>query len=284
MASLLACVIDVLFPVPFFAVSIFYFAVAFVKNPLLPLTNFASFKEKAFAGLWLTLGGISADQTPAELDGLLASSKGLILDVGPGSGDQLRRFSNPQNITAIYGVEPGVTMHDKLRESARKAGLGDDKYRIIGGTADLESIVPALVKDGLVKTGETGGPAAAEEDDLAIFDEIVCVRVLCGVPDQEASVADLYALLKPGGRFVLCEHVLNGHSWAADQAQKFWMAVGWQALMGGCDLRRDTVQTFLNVAKEKDGGFAKVEMNQVDAHSMLTHVVGVLTKKQKKKR
>lgn len=206
---------------------------------------------------------------------MLARSKGLILDVGPGSGEQLRRFTNPQNIKAVYGVEPGVTMHDKLRESARKVGLGD-KYHVIGGTADLESIVPALVKDGLVKKDQ---PSAK---DLALFDEIVCVRVLCGVPDQEASVADLYALLKPGGRFVLCEHVVNNHSWGANLAQRFWMMAGWKALMGGCDLRRDTVQTFLKVAEEKDGGFAKVEMKQVDDHSMSTHVVGVLTKKQKR--
>ncbi|KAJ9636591.1 hypothetical protein H2204_005191 [Knufia peltigerae] len=276
MANIFACLIDYLFPVPFFAFSIFYFTLAFVKNPFLPLTNFESFKEKAFAGLWLKFGAAFSDQTPTEVDELLAESKGLILDVGPGSGEQLRRFSHPENIRTIYGVEPGVTLHDKLRANAGKVGLGD-KYRVIGGTADLDSILPTLVKDGVVKNDR---PSAK---DLAVFDEIVCVRVLCGVPDQEASVADLYGMLKPGGRFVLCEHVVNNRSWGANLAQKFWMLVGWKALMGGCDLRRDTVQTFLKVAKEKDGGFAKVEMTQVDPHSISTHVVGVLTKKQKKR-
>jgi len=276
MATTLDCVKDYLFPVPFITISVFYFALAFLKHPLLPLTNFESFKEKAFAGLWLQFGAAFAEQTPLEISTLLSQSKGVILDVGPGSGEQLHRFSRPENITAIYGVEPGVTLHDKLRESARKVGLGD-KYHVIAATADLDSILPGLVKAGLLKSNQVSSSPSAE--DLQLFDEIVCIRVLCGVPDLRSSVADLYGLLKPGGRFIVCEHVLNSKSAPANLAQRFWMMVGWKKLMGGCELMRDTLQTLLEVAKEKDGGFAKVEMKQVDEHSMATHIVGVLTKK-----
>ncbi|KIW52187.1 hypothetical protein PV05_07848 [Exophiala xenobiotica] len=273
MATTLDCLMDYLFPVPFLTISIFYFALAFLKHPLLPLTNFESFKEKAFAGLWLQFGAAFAEQTPPQISTLLAQSKGVILDVGPGSGEQLHRFSQPQNITAIYGVEPGVTLHDKLRESAGEVGLGD-KYHVISATADLDSILPGLVKAGLLKSNEVSAP-----EDLQLFDEIVCIRVLCGVPDLRSSVADLYGLLKPGGRFVVCEHVMNSKSTAANLVQRFWMLVGWKRLMGGCELTRDTLQAMLEVANEKDGGFAKVEIKQVDEHSMITHIVGVLTKK-----
>ncbi|KAK5327592.1 hypothetical protein LTR93_002977 [Exophiala xenobiotica] len=289
MATTLDCLKDYLFPVPFITFSIFYFVLAFLQNPLLPLTNFESFKEKAFAGLWLQFGPAFAEQTPPEISTLLSRSRGLILDVGPGSGEQLHRFSHPENITAIYGVEPGVTLHDRLRESARTAGLGD-KYHVIAATADLDSILPGLVKAGLVNADADANQSNQNQSqsqtqsqlsakDLQLFDEIVCIRVLCGVPDLRASVADLYGLLKPGGRFIVCEHVLNSKSTAANLVQRFWMTVGWKRLMGGCELTRDTLRTFLEVAQDKDGGFAKVEMKQVDEHSMVTHIVGVLTKK-----
>lgn len=249
------------------------FFLAFLSSPLLPLTDFEAYKEKAFAKLWLQFGSMCADDTPEALPGLLAQSKGVILDVGPGSGEQVKRFSRPENITAIYGVEPGVSLHEGLRESAKKAGLGA-KYHVLAATADLDAIVPALVKEGVIKSDS---PSAT---DLQLFDEIACVRVLCGVPDQAATVADLHGLLKPGGRFVICEHVLNTSNTYARWAQRFYMLLGWKQLMGGCDLMRNTMETFLKVAKDKDGGWAKVEVGQVDEYSPTIHVVGVLTKKK----
>lgn len=203
---------------------------------------------------------------------MLAQSKGLILDVGPGSGDQVHRFSHPEAITAIYGVEPGVSMHAKLRAAAASAGLGG-KYHVLGCTADLDSIVPALLKQGLIKPDQTSA------QDLQLFDEIACVRVLCGVPDQLTTISDLYGLLKLGGRFVLCEHVLNTNNTFARFAQNLYMAMGWKRLMGGCELTRNTLDTFSKVVKEKDGGWANVEVEEVDNFGPLMHIVGVLTKK-----
>jgi len=249
------------------------FGLAFLTNPLLPFSNFEAYKEKAFAGLWLKFGPMFAEDTPEGLPPLLAQSKGVVLDVGPGSGEQLHRFTHPENIQAIYGVEPGVSLHAKLRESAKKAGLGG-KYHVLACTADLDSIVPGLVQQGLIKPNQTS------EAEMRLFDEIVCVRVLCGVPDQRSTIADLYSLLKPGGRFVLCEHVLNTGSTGANLAQRFYMMLGWKQLMGGCELTRNTLETFLKVAKAKDGGWAKVEVIPVDDHSPLMHIVGLLTKKR----
>ncbi|KAJ9606548.1 hypothetical protein H2200_008556 [Cladophialophora chaetospira] len=270
--TMLVYIQQMIFPLPFMLASLFFFLLTFAGNPLLPFNNFESFKEKAFANLWFTFGSICADDIPESLPPLLAQSKGLILDVGPGSGEQVKRFTHPENISAIYGVEPGVSLHDKLREKAKAAGLGG-KYHVLGATADLDAIIPALIKTGLIGEGKTSST------DLQLFDEIVCLRVLCGVPDPASSVADLYSLLKPGGRVVVFEHVLNTGHFPARLAQKFYMLLGWQQLMGGCSLTRDTMDTFLKVAKAKDGGWAKVEMQQVDEFSPVKHVVGVLTKK-----
>ncbi len=221
--------------------------------------------------MWLKFGPMCADDIPESLPSLLAQSKGLILDVGPGSGEQVKRFTHPENITAIYGVEPGISLHDKLREKAKQAGLGG-KYHVLSATADLDAIIPALIKTGLIKKGKTSST------DLQLFDEIVCLRVLCGVPDQASSVADLYSLLKPGGRFVVCEHVLCTDHSPARWAQRFYMLLGWQQLQGGCCLTRNTMETFLKVAKARDGGWAKVEVQQTDKWSPVTHIAGVLTK------
>ncbi|KIX05010.1 uncharacterized protein Z518_05882 [Rhinocladiella mackenziei CBS 650.93] len=263
-----------LIPLPFIGLSVLYFILTFVLNPLLPLTNFSSYKEKTFARFWLAFGPALSAHVPAALPRLLAQSRGIVLDIGPGSGEQLHHFSRPENITAIYGVEPGVSLHERLRAAAEKVGLGR-KYHVLGATADLESIVPCLVKQGLIK------PKQTSEGDLELFDEITCIRVLCGVPNQPGTIADLYSLLKPGGRFVMCEHVRNKTDTLAGIAQKLYMILGWGALMGGCDMMRDTLSELTKVAKEKDGGWEKIEVEEVDDFSPSVHVVGVLTKKRK---
>lgn len=237
------------------------------------MTNFSSFKENAFARFWLKFGALCANDTPPTLPPLLEQSKGVILDVGPGSGEQVKRFTHPENITAIYGVEPGVSLHDTLRQNAVRAGL-DGKYHVLSATADLDAILPELIRTGLLK-----GNDKTSSTELQLFDEIVCLRVLCGVPDQVQSIADLYSLLKPGGRFVVCEHVLNSQHWVARLTQRFYMLLGWRFLMGGCCLTRDTLGTFSKVAQARDGGWAKVEVGAVDEMSPTIHVVGVLTKK-----
>lgn len=247
------------------------FILTFFMNPLLPLRNLASFKEKAFGNMWLICGPLLAG-LPKMVDPLLASSKGLILDVGPGSGEQVHHFTHPENITAVYAVEPGVSMHAKLLAAAKKANL-DGKYHVLGCTADMDSMLPHLIRVGLVH------PDRTEPKDLQIFDEIVCLRVLCGVPEQESTIADLYSLLKPGGRFVVCEHVANSQDATAIMAQRIYMFFGWQKLMGGCDLMRHTLKALLKVAKEKDGqGFKTVEVKELDKFSPAPHLVGVLTK------
>ncbi|OAP60727.1 hypothetical protein AYL99_05729 [Fonsecaea erecta] len=271
--GILGYIQSMLFPPVFMGVSLSYFALTLLSNPLLPLTDFASFKEKTFARMWLKYGPMFAEDVPRDIGPLLAQCRGRILDVGPGSGEQVKRFTHPENITAIYGVEPGVSLHAQLRAKAAQAGLGA-KYHVLAATADLDALLPQLIRAGLVAPGKTA-PA-----DLQLFDEIVCLRVLCGVPDQAATVADLYGLLKPGGRFVVCEHVLNTHHWPARLAQRLYMLLGWKQLMGGCCLTRSTIDTLLQVARARDGGWAEVTLTPDDEYSPSMHVTGVLIKKK----
>lgn len=110
-----------------------------------------------------------------------------------------------------------------------------------------------------------------------IFDEIVCIRVLCGVPDLVATVQGLYKCLKPGGRLVVCEHVLYDYV-VGTFFQLLYGVLGWSFWGGGCRLRRDTAKVLMKVA-EKDGGWKDAKLQLVDEWSALPHVVGYLVKR-----
>ena len=167
-------------------------------------------------------------------------------------------------------------MHVDLRRRAGQAGLGG-KYHVLGCEVKLESLLPALASSGGMQLGDA-------KVITEMFDEIVCIRVLCGVPDPESVVAGLYNILKPGGRMVVCEHVVNsrdgrrGGTAVGQTMQQFYMMMGWSSIMGGCELTRDTLGS-LRKAAQKDGGWEKVDVETYDAYSTIPHIVGVLTKK-----
>lgn len=166
-------------------------------------------------------------------------------------------------------------MHSALRQRAQQAGLGD-KYKVVPCEAKIEDLAPALESFGVLKQSARGHDSP--------FDEIVCIRVLCGVPSEQDVVNGLYSLLKPGGRMVVCEHVANSGEAAGGGTavgrflQQMYMRMGWSFWIGGCDLIRDTTAC-LEMAAKQDGGWAKVELETTDSWSCLPHITGVLVKK-----
>lgn len=197
---------------------------------------------------------------------LVASCTGVVLDVGPGTGTQLKLF-NPDAITMIYGVEPAVDMHPKLLKNAEKYGL-KTKYEAIAAGAEPRSLIPALGKRNLLKTSEKSG--------AGIFDSIACVRVLCGVPSPEDTAEGLYRLLKPGGRLIVCEHVKqpypNSGDFIASLFQRFYMLIGWSFWLGGCCLDRDTDQMLRKVAGPE--GWTEVKINYSQTYAAIPYIVG----------
>lgn len=125
---------------------------------------------------------------PAVMPLLQNNARGICLDIGPGSGEWLYLFAkaNNKDITKIYGVEPNKGMHKTLRENAVKAGLGD-VYGIIGCGAE------ELALKGGVEKGS--------------IDTIITVQCLCSIPTPEKIIKDLYPYLKPGGKWLMYEHV-----------------------------------------------------------------------------
>ncbi|KAF2749045.1 hypothetical protein M011DRAFT_466162 [Sporormia fimetaria CBS 119925] len=207
---------------------------------------------------------MSAD-LPGHTAQLLHQCQGLILDIGPGTGEVLSRF-DASKITAIYGAEPTADLHEGLRKNAEKTGLGQ-KYHVLRCGGEPESLYPALHKAGVLN------PEAA----AATFDEICCIRVLCGVPEPAKTIRGLYALLKPGGRLVVCEHVVNPWKtegrFVARALQWVYSVMGWPFFMGGCELQRDT-EDYLR----RGGVWKRVSLGYVEPETTIPFIVGELIK------
>lgn len=67
------------------------------------------------------------------------------------------------------------------------------------GLTDIYEILPCGIEDvmGLKKHGVT----------LSSIDTVLSVQVLCSVPDPDEMMRRLYALMKPGGKLIVYEHV-----------------------------------------------------------------------------
>lgn len=241
----------------------------FVQHEPGNLLQFSKLRDRAFSRFWMAYGESMSETMPDEVTNLLRDVRGTVLDIGPGSGDLAVHF-NASQITRAYGVEPAGPLHDKLRANVKRAGL-EGKYTVLHCGAQPESLIPALADAGLFKHGSEG-----------IFDEICCIRVLCGVPRPEETVRGLYKLLKPGGRLVVHEHVVNpwrqkGGNPFSRVLQTLYSWAGWNVFVG-CSLKRHTKDILLN-AGGKDG-WSKVELKDLETWSVLPHNTGYLVKRE----
>lgn len=135
-----------------------------------------------------TLGPIFTDRDrETALPALVYEASGVVLELGPGLGSQLSRYDTSKT-KKIYGVEPNVDLHKALRENIKASGLVDVYEIVPCGVED----VAELKKHGIV---------------LDSIDTILSVQVLCSVQDPDEILRRLYALLKPGGQFIVFEHV-----------------------------------------------------------------------------
>lgn len=141
---------------------------------------------------------------------LLAGLSGRIVEVGAGSGANFRYY--PSSVGQVVAVEP----ERYLRERAQRAATH----------------VPAAV------SVEDGG-AERLPGEPGSFDAGVVALVLCTVPDQQAALAELYRVIRPGGELRFYEHVLAHPKWEA-RFQRLADATFWPHVAGGCHLARDT--------------------------------------------
>jgi ubiquinone/menaquinone biosynthesis C-methylase UbiE len=106
-----------------------------------------------------------------------SQAEGEVLEIAVGTGRNLPYY--PDGVR-LSGVELSPAMLEIARTRARE----------LGREIDLRV-----------------GDAQALEFPDESFDSVVCTLSLCTIPDDRAAVAEVRRVLRPGGRFLLLEHV-----------------------------------------------------------------------------
>lgn len=148
------------------------------------------------------------------LDGLT----GRVLELGCGDGAHFPLY--PETVTELVGVEPEENLIERAEAAAADARC---PARIVPGFAEA---LPA---------------------DDGEFDAAVAALVLCSVADQQAALAELMRVIRPGGELRFFEHVRAAARLHA--AAQLAVQPAWSRLGGGCHPARNTERAI------RDAGF-----------------------------
>ncbi|SFC44299.1 class I SAM-dependent methyltransferase [Streptomyces aidingensis] len=141
---------------------------------------------------------------------LLAGLSGEVVEIGAGNGLNFPHY--PPGVRRVVAVEP----EPRLRAMA----------------AGAAARCPAPVETVAAGAERLPAPDAA-------FDAAVACLVLCSVRDQDAALAELFRVLRPGGRLRFFEHV-RADTAGMRRVQRLVDATVWPHLCGGCHTGRDT--------------------------------------------
>ena len=139
---------------------------------------------------------------------LVPRAAGRVLELGAGGGLNFR-FYDPARVERVIGIDPNAKLRAFAEAAPRPPGL-----RVTLQDASAEAL-----------------PFAA-----ASFDTVLCTYTLCTVPDAGRALDEAKRVLRPGGRFLFCEHGL-----APDAGVRVWqrrVEPVWKKLAGGCHLTR----------------------------------------------
>ena len=155
---------------------------------------------------------------------LFKEVKGTVLEIGPGTGANFPFLSNKQ--IEWIGLEPNHAMHPFLFENI-------SKYDIEAKLLDSSTESICLPDNSM--------------------DYILSSEVLCSVSDMEKSLTEIRRVLKPNGKFLFLEHVIDKQNILRRFIQKIVPFTPWKYYSDGCHPARD-----IGGAIEK-AGFSKVQ-------------------------
>jgi len=144
----------------------------------------------------------------ARKSALFADLPPVVVELGAGAGASMRYLAPGTHLVAI---EPNPHAHDALRRKAARYGI----------TLEIRA-----------EGAEANGLATAS------VDAVICTLVLCTVEDPIAALAEVRRILRPGGRFVLIEHV--GSEPGPLRSLQRLVRRPWRYVFDGCCLDRDT--------------------------------------------
>ena len=154
-------------------------------------------------------------------------AKGVVLEVGIGSGLNIP-FYNKNNIEKIIGLDPSEELNVLAKRVADDNGIQIDF--LINGAEDID------LPDNSVDT-------------------ILITYTLCTIPNLKKSMSEMKRVLKPGGKFIFCEHGI-----APDiNIIKWQRRINpiWGIFFGGCNINRNIPKII------SESGFNISNLNQM---------------------
>ena len=175
---------------------------------------------------------------------LFAGVHGRVLEIGPGTGPNLRFY--PSSIRWI-GIEPNPYMYPYLRKAAEEAGLSIEIRSAIAERFDVED---------------------------ASVDTVVSTLVLCSVRDPARALQEILRVLKPGGRFLFIEHVAAQRGTTLRWVQNL-ICPFWKKIADGCHPNRETWKMI------EQAGFDRVQYDnfRLPLGPVSTQIAGSATRK-----
>lgn len=175
---------------------------------------------------------------------LFAEMCGDVLEIGPGTGVNMRHY--PRGVT-VTGVEPNPHMHKYLRAAAERSGT------------------PLIIHPG---------SAELLEFPDGSMDYVVSTLVLCSVSDVARVLQEAKRVLRPGGRFLFIEHVAAPQGRCLRHAQNL-VTPCWRFFGDGCHPNRDTGHYLA------EAGFSSLDLREERlAHIPIIapHILGTATR------
>lgn len=149
---------------------------------------------------------------------IVSQAQGKTLEIGAGTGLNFDYYTADADPLVLS--EPEENMANQLRKRVEASGRNAEIIRAPGEMLPFEN---------------------------DSFDTVVGTLVLCTVENPAASIAEIKRVLKPGGKYLLIEHVRADSERLARWQDR--MNKPWGVIADGCNCNRETAQLLT------DGGF-----------------------------
>ena len=157
---------------------------------------------------------------------VLSGLNGTILEIGPGTGINLKYYSSN---TKIMLLEPNPLMYKHIKDNSNKLGT---KIIILKNRAEK---IP--LKDESV-------------------DFVVSTLVLCSVNNVDKVLKEIYRNLKKGGKFIFIEHVADVKGSFRRKIQNISIHTPWKFFSDGCHPNREILNNI------KRANFKKIKIEK----------------------
>ncbi|PKQ09624.1 MAG: SAM-dependent methyltransferase [Alphaproteobacteria bacterium HGW-Alphaproteobacteria-12] len=135
-------------------------------------------------------------------------AEGTVLEIGIGTGLNLPYYDGAK-VTRVIGIDPSEASWRLAGERARDLPFPVEFIGLSGEQIPL--------------------------DDKSV-DTVLCTFSLCTIPDPVKALEGMRRVLKPGGKFIFCEHGAAPD----DNVLKWQNRINpvWKTLFGGCNINR----------------------------------------------